>query len=445
LDHPFLDRMRTFGEADAIVTDNVSVSYRDMLIQVAAWRSYLTSQGIQPGSVVVLECPTSTPAACAGLLALIDLGAIIIPLSSLPAAKRQEFIEVAQAEVIVTVSEADRNCQRTGQRAAHALYDKLRDAGRPGLVLFSSGTTGRSKASVLDFEKVLGRYGQPKRPQRILSFLNLDHIGGINTLLHTLSQGGAVITIADRSPDSVFAAVADHDVEVLPTTPTFLNMVLISGVLARHRTTSLQLVTYGTEPMPLRTLQRLKTELPQVRFKQTYGLSELGILPTRSRDDNTLWVRIGGGGFDYKIVDDVLWIRSGMAMLGYLNASAPFDQEGYFNTQDVVQTDGPWIRILGRRSEIINVGGEKVYPSEVENVLLQVPNVAEVTVSGHPSPVTGMVVQAMVQVAEDEDEKAVRDRIREYCRGRLEPYKTPALVRVSTGPQHSERFKKIRG
>jgi len=219
----------------------------------------------------------------------------------------------------------------------------------------------------------------------------------------------------------------------------------IAGVLARHRTTSLQLVTYGTEPMPLQTLQRLKTELPQVRFKQTYGLSELGILPTRSRDDNTLWVRIGGAGFDYKIVDDVLWIRSGMAMLGYLNASAPFDDEGYFNTQDVVRTDGEWIRILGRRSEIINVGGEKVYPSEVENVLLQVPNVAEVTVSGHPSPVTGMVVQAAVQVAEDEDEKAVRDRIRAYCRGRLEPYKTPALVRVSSAPQHSERFKKIRG
>jgi acyl-CoA synthetase (AMP-forming)/AMP-acid ligase II len=445
LDHPFLNRMKSFDEADAIVIGNVSVSYRDMLIQVAAWQSYLTHQGIHPGSVVVLECSTSTPAACAGLLALIDLGAIIIPLSSLPSARRQEFIEVAQAEVIITVTGADLSCQRTGQRAAHALYDELRDAGRSGLVLFSSGTTGRSKASVLDFEKVLGRYGQPKRPQRILSFLNLDHIGGINTLLHTLSQGGAVITVADRSPDSVFAAVADHDVEVLPTTPTFLNMVLISGVLARHRTTSLRLVTYGTEPMPLQTLQRLKKELPQVRFKQTYGLSELGILPTRSRDDNTLWVRIGGAGFDYKIADDVLWIRSDMAMLGYLNAAAPFDDEGFFNTQDVVQTDGPWVRILGRRSEIINVGGEKVYPSEVENVLLEMPNVAEVTVSGHPSPVTGMVVQATVQVAVDEDEKVVRRRIREHCRGRLEPYKTPALVRVTRTPQHSERFKKIRG
>jgi acyl-CoA synthetase (AMP-forming)/AMP-acid ligase II len=445
LNHSFLTRLETFEDADAIVTDKVSVSYRDMLIQVADWRSYLTSQGVESGSVVVLECSACTPAACAGLLALIDLGAIIIPLSSLSVTRRQEYIEVAQAEVIITVSGADRDCRRTGQQAAHVLYDELRDARRPGLVLFSSGTTGRSKASVLDFEKMLDRYGPPKRPQRIISFLNLDHIGGINTLLHTLSQGGAVISIADRSPDSVFAAVAEHGVEVLPTTPTFLNMVLISGALARHPTDSLQLVTYGTEPMPLQTLQRLKTELPQVRFKQTYGLSELGILPTRSRDDNTLWVKIGGAGFDYKIVDDVLWIRSDMAMLGYLNAPAPFDHEGYFNTQDVVQTDGEWVRILGRRSEIINVGGEKVYPSEVENVLLEVPNVAEATVSGRRSPVTGMVVQATVQIAEHEDEKAVRDRIREYCRGRLEPYKTPALVRVSAAPLHSERFKKTRG
>jgi acyl-CoA synthetase (AMP-forming)/AMP-acid ligase II len=292
---------------------------------------------------------------------------------------------------------------------------------------------------------VLAKYGEPKRPQRILSFLNLDHIGGINTLFHTLSQGGAVVTVADRTPDSVFATIAEHRVDVLPTTPTFLNMVLISGVLERYATDSLKLITYGTEPMPPLTLQRLAAALPDIRLKQTYGLSELGILPTRSRSDGELWIKLGNAGFEHRIVDGVLWIRSDMAMLGYLNAPAPFDEDGFFNTQDMVETDGEYVRILGRRSEIINVGGEKVYPTEVENVLLEIPNIAEATVSGHASPVTGMVVKAVVRLAAPEDDRAVRRHVREYCKGRLERFKVPVVVEVSAQAQHSDRFKKIRG
>lgn len=441
---PFLERMQGFGESAAVVFQGLTHTYSDLLRSVADWREFLSASGIGAGDVVTLEGPISS-AVCAGLLALMERGAIIVPLTPLPTAKRSEFHTIAQAEIIITVGETgERSCRRTGWHAGHELYARLRQDGHPGLVLFSSGTSGRSKASVLDFVRVLGRYGEPKRPQRILSFLNIDHIGGINTLLHTLSQGGTVVTVPDRSPDQVFAAIAAHRVQVLPTTPTFLNMVLISGVLERHSTASLELITYGTEPMPLRTLQRLKAALPTVRFKQTYGLSELGILPTRSKSDSSLWLKIGGSGFDYKIIDNVLWIRSGMAMLGYLNAPAPFDDEGYFNTQDAVETDGPYIRILGRQSEIINVGGEKVYPTEVENVILKVPNIAEVTVSGKPSPVTGMVVRATVLLIEEENERSVQARVREYCGRRLEPFKVPAVVEVATGPQHSDRFKKIR-
>lgn len=444
MSNTFLDRLKLFGDADAIVFGGTTYSYEHLLRVVDDWREYLTEHEVRTGDVVTLE-GVSSLATCAGLLALIDRGAIAVPLTPLPEAKRAEFLDVAQAEVVLAVADdGTRTHQRTGRTADHELYRRLRADERPGLVLFSSGTSGRSKASVLDFHKVLARYGEPKRAQRILSFLNLDHIGGINTLLHTFSQGGTIVTLADRSPDSVFAAIERHRVQVLPTTPTFLNMVLISGVLKRHDTSALTLITYGTEPMPLGTLQRLKAALPEVRFKQTYGLSELGILPTRSRSDDTLWLKLGGAGFDYKIVDNVLWIKSEMAMLGYLNAPAPFDEDGYFNTQDVVETDGEYLRVLGRRSEIINVGGEKVYPVEVENVLLEVDNVAEVTVSGHPSPVTGMVVKATVQIAREEDPAAVKARIRKHCRGRMEGYKIPALIEVSTAAQHSDRFKKVR-
>lgn len=438
-----LARMRDFRDKEAIVFHGRAYSYAELLDTVDEWRARLNGLGIAAGQVVALEGGYS-PQTCAGLLALIERRAVVVPLTSLPEAKRAEFLEVAMVEAVITVRGDGADAERTDHKAEHPLYDRLRAAGHAGLVLFSSGTTGRSKASVLDFERALARYGEPRNPRRILTFLSLDHIGGINTLLHTLSQGGTVVTTAERTPDAVFADIVEHRVEVLPTTPTFLNMVLISGVLERYAADSLQLITYGTEPMPLPTLKSLKAALPAVRFKQTYGLSELGILPTRSRSDDTLWIKLGNAGFEHKIVDGILWIRSEMAMLGYLNAPAPFDDEGFFNTQDAVEVDGEWVRILGRRSEIINVGGEKVYPHEVESVVLGAPNIAEVTVSGKPSPVTGAVVAATVRLVEPEDPAEVTRRIRAYCAERLEAFKVPVLVTVSAQPLHSERFKKLR-
>ncbi len=95
-------------------------------------------------------------------------------------------------------------------------------------------------------------------------------------------------------------------------------------------------------------------------------------------------------------------------MLGYLNAPSPFDEDGWYNTHDVVEVDGPYIRILGRTTELINVGGQKVYPSEVESALLEMDNVREATVWGEPNPVTGQVVAARVTLARPEDQPSVR-------------------------------------
>jgi len=442
--HSFLTRLAGFGAAQALVVDGVPHDYTSLCALVDDWSAELDRRGVNAGDVVCLEAAYS-PAACAALLALTVRGAIIVPLSAVPPAKRAEFLAVAEVESVVTMKpNGSHTFTTTGVTATHPLYERLRATATPGLVLFSSGTSGRSKASLLDFDKVLGRYGQPTRPRRTLSFLSLDHIGGVNTLLHTFSQGGAIVTVPERSPDAVFAAIERDRVSVLPTTPTFLTMALVSRAYERHSTESLELITYGTEPMPPKTLARLRSALPAVRLKQTYGLSELGIMPTRSRDDDSLWLKLGGAGFDHKIVDDVLWVRSDMAMLGYLNAPADFDADGYFNTQDVVQVDGDYVRILGRRSEIINVGGEKVYPSEVEGVLLEMPNIADATVSGRASHVTGMVVKATIQLIEDEDERALRRRVREFCGRRLEPFKVPVVVEVNSQRQYSDRFKKIR-
>ena len=131
-------------------------------------------------------------------------------------------------------------------------------------------------------------------------------------------------------------------------------------------------------------------------------------------------------------------------MLGYLNASSAFDANGWFNTQDLVEKDGEYIRILGRESELINVGGEKVHPTEIENLLLQLDNVKDVTVRGRSNPITGEIVAAKITPLVQEDFDALKRRVREFCSARLERYKIPAVIEVVMEDQHSVRFKKSR-
>jgi acyl-coenzyme A synthetase/AMP-(fatty) acid ligase len=295
-----------------------------------------------------------------------------------------------------------------------------------------------------DVDRLLAKFTTPRPPIRVLCFLLLDHIGGLNTLFAGLANGGTVVSVRDRRPESVCHAIAEHRVEVLPTSPTFLNLLLISEAHRRHDLSSLRLITYGTEPMPVSTLERLNREFPGTRLQQTYGLSELGILRSKSRDDGSLWVKVGGEGYQTKIVDGILWIRAETAMLGYLNADSPFDADGWFNTQDAVEQDGEWLRFLGRISDIINVGGQKVYPAEVESALLDLENVVDVTVRGEPNPIIGQCVVARVNLREPEAAADFKARMRRHCHGRLAPYMVPVKVEVAIGEQFGARCKRLR-
>jgi acyl-CoA synthetase (AMP-forming)/AMP-acid ligase II len=181
-----------------------------------------------------------------------------------------------------------------------------------------------------------------------------------------------------------------------------------------------------------------------VEFQQTYGLSEVGVLRSQSRGDGSLWVRIGGGGFETKVVDDILWIRSEYAMLGYLNAPSKFDSEGWFNTQDRVEVDGEYFRILGRITDLINVGGQKVYPAEVEDVILGLANIRDVAVHGEAHPMLGQIVVAKVATVDHEDLATLKSRIRSACREKLAAYKIPAKVVLADELFHSPRHKKLR-
>ena len=127
-----------------------------------------------------------------------------------------------------------------------------------------------------------------------------------------------------------------------------------------------------------------------------------------------------------------------------LNAPYRFDDDGFFNTQDQVEVDGEYVKILGRKSEIINVGGLKVYPSEVESALLEVRGVTDALVFGQANAVTGQVVRAKVRPSGGTDIEMLKSSIKQHCAEVLEDYKRPVAVDITTTDLHSKRFKKAR-
>jgi len=438
-----LGLFREAGAREALVADDGIRTFEALVEDVAGAGAALADAGVAPGAVVTLEADFSLRS-IPMLLALIERGCVAVPIAPPSAVHADALVEIAEAEWRIREREGALDVARTGTAAGHGLYGRLREPGHPGLVLFTSGSSGRPKGAVHDLTRLLAKYLTPRRSLRTVMFLLFDHIGGFDTLFYTLSNASAAILVRGRSPETVCATIARTRAEVLPASPSFLAMMLLSGAHERHDLSSLRYVTYGAEVMPQSTLDALARRFPDVKILQKYGLTELGTLRSQSRANDSLWVRVGGEGYETRVVDGLLQIRAHSSMLGYLNAPSPFTDDGWFMTGDAVEVDGDFFRILGRASDLINVGGAKVYPAEVEGVIEELENVAEAAVSGEPHPFMGQIVVARVRLKAPAEPREVERLVRVHCRERLEAYKVPMRVEVVEGPLHTDRHKKSR-
>ncbi|MDQ1829156.1 long-chain fatty acid--CoA ligase [Massilia scottii] len=445
------ERLEQFGQRLIAINESGEVTYADLLGKVAQWRAAVAQWDVVAGDRVGLVSHYHIDVV-ALLQALVEAGCIVIPLSEDDRSLFDERLVTVCATKLVTVpaageiTPATTSCRDLAPGAVHGLLEPMVAAGRPGFVIFTSGSTGKGKAVLLDYERMTQKFrGKVRESFRTLLFLKLDHIGGLNTLFSVIFNGGTIVTCASRQAKDICACIDTYRVELLPTTPSFLTMLLMSGVHRHDDLSSLRVITYGTEAMPASTLASLHGALPGVMLKQTYGLSELGILATKSKDSASKWMKIGGDGFEVQVRDGVLWIKSEQAMLGYLNAPSPFDADGWYNTGDRVEVDGEYVHILGRESEIINVAGEKVFPIEIESFLLTIDNVKDVLVRAKKSPVVGQMVWAEFLLDSAEDAAVFKKRVIEHCQRHLAPFKVPGFITIGNDDSLvGARFKKIR-
>lgn len=434
-----IDDIKSFGDDIAIVTDGKEYSYKDLLAEYEKGLSFLEKNDIPDNSIVALRGEFS-PTTIGMMLAIIGKNCVYVPVST-AVKEPKKYIEISEVQFYID----GENVEKYEIIPKHEILTGLITNKQPGLVLFSSGTTGDPKAAVHNLTPMLEKYKTKGKKIRSLAFLLFDHIGGFNTVMYSIANGGLLVTLKNRSPEEVAACIEKYKLELLPTSPSFLNMVLYSHIYEKYDLSSLRIISYGTEPMPESTLKMMHEIFPNVKMKQTYGLSEVGIMRTKSESSDSLWLKVGGDeDHQIKIVDGILFIKSKMSMLGYLNAPSPFDEDGWMNTKDRVEQKGEYIRILGRESELINVGGEKVYPAEVESILLEVTGVKDAIVGKMPNPILGSVVTCKIAASETEDLTVLKKNIQKHCAEKLEKFKRPVKIEFQTDSFNTARFKRLR-
>lgn len=441
----FIAHLRDQGGCCALHWRDQLFSYADLCCLMDEWTDRLRKLGVTQGTICGIYGDYS-PQVCAIFFALMEMKAIIVPFTREIEKELPEFSRIAGVQWMIRVSPEDTfDIEAQPDAQIPPLVTSFLKRDHPGLIVFSSGSTGAPKGILQDCEQVMRKFTEKRQGWRTVLFLLMDHFGGFNTLLSTFAYGGTGVCVGERSPEAVCRAIEQSSATLLPTTPTFLNFLIVSGVYQTYDLSSIQLITYGTEIMTDATLKKVRETFPNARLKQTYGLSELGVLQSKSENDHSVWVQIGGKGFETKVVDGVLWVRSEANMAGYINAPNPIDEEGWMCTGDQVEVRNGYLRFLGRNSEIINVGGKKVFPAEVETVLLKADNVCEASVSGMKHSLLGQVVQAHISIEREEDYDALRERLRDFCLERLARYKVPMhFVVIAKEAQHSPRFKKNR-
>ena len=393
---------------------------------------------VKKGDVVALVGDYN-PKSIAFLFKLIDIGCIVVPLTEDTKNQHNYFFENAEVDWIISDNQISK--YHAAIEDKNNFIKNLKSTSSPGLILFSSGTSGKPKAILHNLDSFFERYSNINKVMTTLSFLLFDHIGGLNTFFYSFFAGSKIVFPEGRDPNYIWKLIEKQNIELLPTSPTFLRLSKASVDFSSMSLENLKLITYGTELMEESLLHWYIDKFPHADFRQTYGLSELGILRIKGEEKNSLFITIGGKT-EYKIIDNVLHIKAENPMLGYLNAENPFDKDGYYNTKDIVEKKGDYFKIIARETDLINIGGQKINPLDLETFLLSISEIKDASVYGVPNKILGNTLKLDVEfiqglhLEKKELNKIILDKFPTIYR--------PSSISFISEPQYNHRYKKMR-
>jgi oxalate---CoA ligase len=453
------------GDSDKIALRDpvrgISISYRELRQAVEAGAQRLTGAGVGPGDRVVVTAWTGIEATV-GFLAILSAGATALPVSAAltPAELERHTRDLRPGYALVHEADRARSAyEAMGVRVAGidlarpAAGATAKDGSLPpphddaiALILQTSGTTGGPKsvpltqANLAASTATIAATYQLGPSDTAFCMMPLFHVHGlIGIALTTLASGGTVV-MPSRVPMSAFwRLLAEHEITWVSAVPTMLARIP-GGPQHEHR---LRFIRSASAPLPPTLAARLEqdTGVPVV---EAYGMTEA----THQLASNPLppGVRVPGSvgaatGTEISIVDPE-WVhlppgetgevvaRGASITYGYLDnpeANAASFRDGWFRTGDLGQlSDAGYVRLVGRLKEMINRGGEKISPREVDEALLTHPGVVEAAAYGVPDEKYGEVVQAVVVAREGVESKVLI----EHCSGHLAPFKIPRVIHI---------------
>jgi acyl-coenzyme A synthetase/AMP-(fatty) acid ligase len=307
-------------------------------------------------------------------------------------------------------------------------------------VLLTSGTTGLPKLVSHSFETLAGAL--PRQPPSALpvvwsTFYDIRRYGGLQMYLRAVVSGAPlVLSSAGESTHDFLTRGAAAGVTHISGTPSHWRKALMSG---EARIIEPEYVRLSGEVADQTVLDNLQAAYPNARVAHAFASTEAGV---------GFEVNDGLAGFpagyidnklspiEMKVQDGTLWIRSGRTAARYLGgtASALAHVDGFVDTGDMVELSGGRYFFRGRKGGIINVGGLKVYPEEVEAVLNADARVRMSLVKARRNPITGAVVAAEVVLTADQNpdaaaEESLKNELLDACRRKLAAHKVPAILR----------------
>lgn len=473
-----LDRIaEQFSDHEAVVTDDRRLTYAQLRDEVRRAAAAMIDLGIAAGDRVAIWSPNTWHWVVAAL-ATTYAGGVVVPLNTrYTASEASDILARTAAPLLITAGKflgADRSADldrsalpalrhvvRVPIETTDGTWDDFVSRGtdlaaadaraaavRPDDVadiLFTSGTTGRSKGVLcahrqsLDAPAAWAECGQLTSADRYLCinpfFHNFGYKAGILTCLQT---GATLIPQLTFDPEKAMAAVAEQRITVLPGPPTIYQTILDHPKRAEYDLTSLRFAVTGAAVVPVVLIERMQSELDIDIVLTAYGLTEASGFGTmcRAYDDAVTVATTCGrpiADFELRIGDsgEVL-LRGPNVMLGYLDdpeaTAAAIDPDGWLHTGDVGTVDEHGnLRITDRLKDMYICGGFNVYPAEIEQVLARLDGVAESAVIGVPDERLGEVGKAFVvaKPGANLDEQTVIA----YAREHLANFKTPRSVK----------------
>jgi acyl-CoA synthetase (AMP-forming)/AMP-acid ligase II len=350
--------------------------------------------------------------------------------------------------------------------------DTNREGDDGACLFYTGGTTGAAKGVLLTHDNILAN------TVNFMSEIGLDeeavhlhcgplfHVAAGVRLFSVTQAAGTHVMLPRFEPQEVLRAIAEQRVTIATFVPTMLRALLDQRDIADFDLSSLRYITYGAAPMPVAVLQEAMVRLPNVRFVQSYGMTETSPIatmlswrdhvpghdgPDRLRSAGRAAVLseiriVGPDGATLPVGEaGEITIKGPMVMGGYWrkpDATAKAVRDGWMHSGDIGYLDeSGYLYVVDRIKDLIISGGENVYSQEVENVIASHPAVQECAVFGRPDSRWGESVHAVVVPKPGQDVR--QEEIVAHCRTLIAGFKCPKSVQIRLAPMPLSGANKI--